>query len=122
METWAQFVTQLGLSVTLVMFFVWTGNEREKANQGRVSDLENFIRTSLLTSTAESTRALVQAASALADAATAISDSSKVIGSNTVALKDLEKVIQAGMCPMTKGEPDEARRRHQAIAGRDTSQ
>jgi hypothetical protein len=121
-ETWAQFITQLGLSVTLVMFFVWTGNEREKANQLRVSNLEDFIRTSLLTSNAESTRALVQAASALADAASAIADSSKVIGSNTVALKDLEKVIQAGMCPISKGETDEARRRHQAIIGKDVSQ
>jgi hypothetical protein len=112
-ETWAQFVTQLGLSVTLVMFFVWTGNEREKANQLRVASLEDFIRTSLLTANAESTRALVQAATALTDAASAIADSSKVIGSNTIALKDLEKVIQAGMCPLSKGDMEEARRRHQ---------
>jgi hypothetical protein len=64
-ETWAQFVTQLGLSVALVLFFVWTGNEEKKALNGRLSKLEDLIHSSLRLALDESTKAITRNTEAL---------------------------------------------------------
>jgi hypothetical protein len=75
MESWAQFISQLGLSVSLVLFFVWTGTEREKKMSDRLAALEDLMFGSMQKSL---------------DAAT------MAIGRNTDALIRVERAIEIG--------------------------
>lgn len=119
-ETWAQFVTQLRLSVALVLFFVWTGAEREKGSASRIASLEDFIRSNLLAATADSSKALVQAAAALGDAARAQAEATRVIQANTDAVRRLEETLETAMCPLSRGDISEAKRRHEILTTIDT--
>jgi hypothetical protein len=83
METWAQFVAQLGLSVTLVLFFVYTGTEREKKLSERLTGLEDLMFGAMQRTLEASTQA---------------------IGRNTDALNRVERAIEIGMCTISDHE------------------
>ena len=48
MEAWFQILKEYGPWVALVAFFIWRDYEREKSQNKKNSDLEEFIRTTLV--------------------------------------------------------------------------
>ena len=62
-----QLVSQIGVPLALVIFFVWNGNKREQRITKRLEDLEDYTRNEL----------------------------QGVIKANTVALENVQKVLES---------------------------
>ena len=65
MATVIQLAQQFGLSVALVLFFVWQGNKREKRMSDRLDSVEDFTRDKLTSVVEDNTSAMRDVTSAL---------------------------------------------------------
>ena len=87
-------IAQLGLPVCLVVFWTWTGNQREALLNERMKKLEEAFQSALTGALTEATKAITR---------------------NTEALSRVEQVIEQGLCPLSVGDVAEAKRRHELL-------
>lgn len=71
---WLDLVQNVGLPITLVLFFVWTTHQREQRLETRISSLEEFQKTVLV------------------DTVKANTESNR---NNTTALNDLQRSVKS---------------------------
>ena len=60
LQALGQVLTAVGLSSTLILFFVWQAWKREETSNKRSADLDSFIRTTLIEIANKTTAALTE--------------------------------------------------------------
>jgi hypothetical protein len=91
LETLTQLVATVGVPTALVIFFVWQSNLREARSTDRMMHLEEFIKTTLLTTVEKTTTAIAQNTTVLAECMKTTQDQRITTEKMTVGLDTVHK-------------------------------